>query len=114
VTLAAAVLGQSPASRGGSRRLLASLMSRALGRGRVSCRGQAQRVAIARGTRAEPPAAADGRTDGSARPARRSALARRCADLAEPSGRGLLIATHDTEFARDMPTASIADGLTSF
>lgn len=61
--------------------------------------GEAQRVAIARALAPDPPLLLMDEPTAALDPARRSALGTTLRHLSE-QGRGLLIATHDTEFAR--------------
>jgi polar amino acid transport system ATP-binding protein len=61
--------------------------------------GEAQRVAIARALAPNPPLLLMDEPTAALDPARRSALGSTLRDLSR-QGRGLLIATHDTEFAR--------------
>ena len=61
--------------------------------------GEAQRVAIARALAPNPPLLLMDEPTAALDPARRSALGTTLRQLTE-QGRGLLIATHDTEFAR--------------
>ena len=61
--------------------------------------GEAQRVAIARALAPDPPLLLMDEPTAALDPARRTALGTTLRQLSE-QGRGLLIATHDTEFAR--------------
>jgi polar amino acid transport system ATP-binding protein len=62
--------------------------------------GEAQRVAIARALAVDPPLLLMDEPTASLDPARRGALGETLRALAA-DGRGLLVATHDTDFARD-------------
>ena len=96
------VLGQSRAeAEGVAAELLASLDvgARAGAWPSQLSGGEAQRVAIARALAPNPPLLLMDEPTAALDPARRSALGSTLRDLAE-QGRGLLIATHDTEFAR--------------
>jgi ABC-type polar amino acid transport system ATPase subunit len=97
------VLGQpeADASRRG-RRLLDSLgvMHRANAYPRELSGGEAQRVAIARALAMDPPLLLMDEPTASLDPARRGSLGEALQGLAG-EGRGLLIATHDTDFAAD-------------
>ena len=96
------VLGQSRAeAEGVATELLASLDvgARAGAWPSQLSGGEAQRVAIARALAPNPPLLLMDEPTAALDPARRSALGSTLRDLAE-QGRGLLIATHDTEFAR--------------
>ena len=77
--------------------------------------GEAQRVAIARALAPNPPLLLMDEPTAALDPARRSALGATLRHLCE-QGRGLLIATHDTEFARanaDRVVSLTTHGLTA-
>ena len=96
------VLGQSRAEAEGiAAELLASLDVGARANAWPSqlSGGEAQRVAIARALAPNPPLLLMDEPTAALDPARRSALGATLRHLSE-QGRGLLIATHDTEFAR--------------
>jgi ABC-type polar amino acid transport system ATPase subunit len=97
------VLGREPAeAETGARMLLDSLGvgGRAAARPRELSGGEAQRVAIARALAMDPPLLLMDEPTASLDPARRGSLGEALKMLA-CQGRGLLIATHDTDFARD-------------
>jgi polar amino acid transport system ATP-binding protein len=97
------VLGRAPAeAETRARELLDSLGvgGRAAARPRELSGGEAQRVAIARALAMDPPLLLMYEPTASLDPARRGSLGDALKMLAA-QGRGLLIATHDTDFARD-------------
>ncbi len=85
-----------------ARELLASLgvAARAEAYPRELSGGEAQRVAIARALAVDPPLLLMDEPTAALDPARRGSLGQSLKKLAA-DGRGLLIATHDTDFARD-------------
>jgi ABC-type polar amino acid transport system ATPase subunit len=97
------VLGRAPAeAESRARALLDSLGvgGRAAARPRELSGGEAQRVAIARALAMDPPLLLMDEPTAALDPARRGSLGDALKMLAA-QGRGLLIATHDTDFARD-------------
>ena len=97
------VHGQDPkAARARAERLLASLGvgQRAQAYPRELSGGEAQRVAIARALAVDPPLLLMDEPTASLDPARRGSLAETLRSLTS-EGRGLLVATHDVEFARE-------------
>jgi len=97
------VLGHAPAeAEARARALLDSLGvgGRAAARPRELSGGEAQRVAIARALAMDPPLLLMDEPTASLDPARRGSLGDALKMLAG-QGRGLLVATHDTDFARD-------------
>ena len=97
------VLGQSPADvEARARGLLDSLGvgHRAAAHPRELSGGEAQRVAIARALAMDPPLLLMDEPTASLDPARRGSLGETLEALSR-DGRGLLVATHDTDFAAD-------------
>ncbi len=98
------VLGQSPTEADAvAEQLLASLDvgTRAGAWPSQLSGGEAQRVAIARALAPNPPLLLMDEPTAALDPARRTALGTTLRQLSK-QGRGLLIATHDTEFARGL------------
>jgi polar amino acid transport system ATP-binding protein len=116
VTLAPIYVAGSPAGQAVSR---ASQLLGAFGVGhratafpRELSGGEAQRVAIARALALDPPLLLMDEPTAALDPARRGSLGELLQKLAG-EGRGLLVATHDTDFARDFASrvAVLADGV---